>query len=52
MMDALESFHINKETKANNQINDRLTVRENSIFETIVQEGPYRGHAALSQQNS
>jgi hypothetical protein len=46
MMNALESFY--KETKANNQINDRLTVRENAIFETIIHEDPYRGHAAPS----
>jgi hypothetical protein len=52
MMDALESFHIYKETKANNKIKDRLTVRENVIFETIVQEDPYRGQVAPSQQNS
>jgi hypothetical protein len=37
MMDTLEGFHIYKETKANNQINDRLTVRDNAIFETIIQ---------------
>jgi len=42
MMDTLEGFHIYKETKAGNQINDRLTVRENAIFETVVQEDPYR----------
>jgi len=35
MMYTLEGFHIYKETKAGNQINDRLTVRENEIFETI-----------------
>jgi hypothetical protein len=52
MMDTLESFHIYKETKANNQINNRLTVRENAIFETIVQEDPYRGHAAPSQKTA
>ena len=52
MMDTLEGFHIYKETKAGNQINDRLTVRENAIFETIIQEDPYRGHAAPPQPNS
>jgi hypothetical protein len=52
MMNAIESFHIYNETKANNQINDRLTVRENAIFEAIVQEDPYRGHAAPSQRNN
>ena len=45
----LEGFHIYKETKAGNQINDRLTVRENAIFETIVQEEPCRGRAAPQQ---
>ena len=52
MMDTLEGFHTYKETKAGNQINDRLTVRKNAIFETIVQEDPYRGHAAPPQPNS
>ena len=51
-MDALEGFHIYKETKAGNQINDRLTVRENALFETIIQEDPYRGRAASPQPNS
>ena len=31
-LDALESFHIYKEAKARNQINDKLTVRENELF--------------------
>ena len=34
MMDTLEGFHFYKETKAGNLINERLTVRENVIFET------------------
>jgi len=51
MMDTLEGFHIYKETKAGNQINDRLTVRENVIFETIVQEDTSRGHADPLQPN-
>ena len=42
MMDTV-GFHIYKETKASNQINDRLKVREKAIFETTVQEDPYRG---------
>ena len=52
MLDTLEGFHIYEETKAGNQINDRLTVRENAIFKTIVQEDPYRGRAAPPQPNS
>jgi len=54
MLDTLEGFHIYeyKETKAGNQINDKLAVRENAIFETIVQEDPYRGSTAPPQTNS
>jgi hypothetical protein len=52
MMATLEGFHIYRETKVDNQINNRLTVRENAVFETIVQEDPYRGRAAPPQPNS
>jgi hypothetical protein len=48
MMDTLERFYIYNETKSNNQINDKLTVQSNTIFETIVHEDPYRGHSDLS----
>jgi len=34
MMDTLERYYIYKETKSNNQINDKLTVKPNAIFET------------------
>jgi len=50
-LNKLESFHIYKETKVSNQINDKLTVRENEIFEIIVQEDPYRGSTAPPQPN-
>ena len=36
MLSTLECFHIYKETKAENQINDKLTTRENAIFEAIL----------------
>jgi len=52
MLDTLGGFHIHKETKASNLINDKITVRENAIFETIVQEDPYRGSTAPPQPNS
>jgi hypothetical protein len=42
-MDAVESFYIFLETKLNNQINDKLTVKHNITFETIVREDPHRG---------
>ena len=43
MMDTLERFYIFRETKINNQINDKLTIKPNIIFETIVQNDPHRG---------
>ena len=52
LMNTLECFHIYKETKADNQINDRLTAKENAIFETIIQEDPYKGRSAPSQPSS
>jgi hypothetical protein len=39
----LERFYIFWETKLNNQINDRLTIKPNIIFETIVQKDTHRG---------
>jgi hypothetical protein len=47
-MDTLERFYIYKETKSNNQINDKLTVKANAVFETLVYEDPYRGHSDSS----
>jgi hypothetical protein len=44
MMDTLEEYYIYKETKSNNQINDKLTVKTNAIFETFIDEAPHRGH--------
>jgi hypothetical protein len=43
MMDTLERFYIFRETKHNNQINDKLTVKPNIVFETIVQSDPHSG---------
>ena len=45
MIDTLERYYVNKETKSNNQINDKLTVKPNAIFETLIQEAPHRGHS-------
>jgi len=41
-LDVLESFHIYKEAKTGNQINDKLTVRGNKLFQTIIQQDPTR----------
>jgi len=43
MMDTLEKFYTFRETKLNNQINDKMTVKSNVIFDTIIRNDPYRG---------
>ena len=43
MMDTLEKFYIFRETRHNNQINDRLTVKPNVIFDVILDNDPFRG---------
>ena len=43
LMDTLEKIYIFRETKIDNQINDKLAVRPNIVFETIVQKDPHRG---------
>jgi hypothetical protein len=42
MMDTIEKYYIYKEIKLNNQINDKLTVQPNVIFETLVQQDAQR----------
>ena len=43
MMDTLERFYIFRETKINNQNNDKVTIKPNIIYETVVQKDPHRG---------
>jgi hypothetical protein len=43
IMDTLERFHIFREAQIENQINNRLTVRLNIIFDVIVRNDPHRG---------
>jgi hypothetical protein len=38
-----KKIYIFRETKLDNQINDKLAVRPNVIFETVVQKDPHRG---------
>jgi hypothetical protein len=42
ILDTLERFYIYRETKYGNQINDKLTIESNPIFESLVQHKPYR----------
>ena len=37
MLDTIERFYIYWQTQRNNRVNDKLTVRSNSIFEALVQ---------------
>jgi len=39
-MDMVEKFHIYKETRNSNQINDKNTVKSNTIFDTICSHDP------------
>jgi len=43
MMDTLEKYYIFGKTNLNYQINEKLTVRSNIIFKTIVHKNPHRG---------
>jgi hypothetical protein len=43
LLDTLEKCYLFREAKIDNQINDKLAVRPNVIFETIVQKDPHRG---------
>jgi len=49
MMDRTERYYIFRETENNNQINDKLTVKPNAIFDVIIHEDPYSGRINPSQ---
>jgi len=42
-MNTIEKYYIYRETKIDNQINDKLTVQPNTIFKTIVRHETHRG---------
>jgi hypothetical protein len=44
LMDTMERFYIFKETRDNNQINDKNTAKHNIIFDIIVREEASRAH--------
>jgi hypothetical protein len=54
MLDTLERCYVFRVTKLNNQINDKLTVKPNIIFETILHKDLHRGLSATysSQQST
>jgi hypothetical protein len=44
-MGTVERFHIYKETRKNNQINNKNTVKLNAIFDAINSQDPREAHA-------
>jgi hypothetical protein len=42
MLGTLERFYIYRETQLGIQINNKLTIQANSIFEALVQNNPHR----------
>ena len=40
MLDTLKKFYIFRETKHDNQINDKLTVKHKVIFEALLHKDP------------
>jgi len=49
MLDTSEKFYIYRETKRNNQINDKFTVKPNVIFDILVHKDPHREHSSSQQ---
>jgi hypothetical protein len=52
IMDTLERFYIFRVTRLNNQINYKLTIKSNIIFDTIVCRDPHRGLLATYDPSS
>jgi len=52
MMDTIKKYYIYRETKLNNQINDKLTVQPNINFETLVQQDTHRGLVKTHNQQT
>ena len=47
MMNTMERFHIYNITKLDNLINDKGTVKQNIIFDAVIQRSLGRGHSTL-----
>jgi len=50
-MDTIEKFYIYKETKNGNQINDKNTIKQNRIYDAVIQgeNDRSRSHGSSSQ---
>ena len=47
MTNTLERFHIYNETKLDNRIKDKCTIKSKVIFDTIIQRNSSRRHSPL-----
>jgi hypothetical protein len=47
-LDTMEKFYI-KKTRINNQINDKRTVKANTVFHTLILKNTDRAHIILQQ---
>ena len=47
MINTLERFHIYNVTKLENQISDKVTAKQNVVFDTVIQRSSGRGHSTL-----
>jgi len=43
IMDTLEKYYVFRETELNNQINEKLTIKQNIILNTTVRYDHHRG---------
>ena len=44
MLNTMEKLYIYKETKIDNQLNDKCTVKRNKIFDMLIQKDTDRAH--------
>ena len=44
MLNTMEKLYIYKETKIDNQLNDKCTVKRNKIFDTLILKDTGRAH--------
>ena len=47
VLNTMEKLYIYKETKIDNQLNDKCTVKPRVIFDTVILKNTYRAHIAL-----
>jgi len=46
----MEKFYIYKKTSINNQINDKCTVKQNIVFDTLIMKDTHTAHIILKNR--